>query len=482
MPKFQPPFDRRHLWRERLIALLALLNLGLVFFNLTYVYGRDFYLQTVPSLMQLYDPIKGIAPHPETQNYLAQVDALEAQVFETGLQQPQTEGLLSQMRLLSQKLIEDNPFAGANKSSNLETIKQQIRVRTGETFASDAFARFWSQAYLQEAGWQQEINFWNTQIRPLIQTNYYRGVNKFGNYVDFFWLLDLPFVIVFALDFFTRISFIKRRNPELNWGEAVLRRWYDLFLLLPFWRWLRIVPVLFRLYHTELLNLEPVQAQAQRDFVIGLATDLTEMIGIQVIDQMQKSIERGDATQWLFHPESRQPYVQVNGRNEVQALATRLINVSVYDVLPEVRPDIEDLVHHSINSTFKQFPMYQQLLHFPGLSHLPAQITENLAKSLSSIAYKNLINTLEDPVAAEITGRLSRNFRVILEEKLQKKHNIQEIQSLLIDMLEEIKINYVKDIEEVGIEKLVDETEQLHRRIGAYANVSSTFPVKRPNN
>ncbi len=77
-------------------------------------------------------------------------------------------------------------------------------------------------------------------------------------------------------------------------------------------------------------------------------------------------------------------------------------------------------------------------------------------------------------MTAEITTRLSRNFREALEDELQKKHNLQEIQTLLLDLLEEIKINYVRGIEEVGIEQLIDEAEQLHRRIRTYTKIPST--------
>lgn len=85
MAKITPYFERRHLWRERLIAILALINLGLVFFDLGYLYGRDFYRQTIPGLIQLYDPIKGIEPHPETENYLKRVEALEGKLAKTEL-------------------------------------------------------------------------------------------------------------------------------------------------------------------------------------------------------------------------------------------------------------------------------------------------------------------------------------------------------------------------------------------------------------
>ncbi|MFQ4142134.1 hypothetical protein [Chlorogloeopsis sp. ULAP02] len=481
MAKYTPHFERQHLWHERLIALIALLNLLLVFFNASYLYARDFYLQTIPALTRFYDPLKGIKPHPETVNYLKQIEALEAQVIATGLQSPQVENQLAQLRQISLQIIEDNPFAVANQSRILEKINNELRQRTGESFARDAFTTFWSLAHLQSRGWQQEINFWNYQIHPLIQTNYYRELNRFGKFVDYFWLLDLPFIIVFALDLLTRTYFIKCRYPEISWFQALLRRWYDILLLLPFWRSLRVIPVTIRLYQTDLLNLEPVRAEAQRDFVIGFAAELTEMVGIQVIDQIQASIQRGDVTTWLFHPESRQPYVQVNNTNEVHALTTRLVNVSVYDVLPKVQPDIEDLLHHTITTTLNQLPAWQQLQYLPGLRHLPSQLTENLSKSISQVAYKNLVNVIEDPVLAEILSRLGNNFREGLEKELQKKHNVQEIQTLLIDLLEEIKINYVKGIQEVGIEQLLDETEQLHYKIKSYSNIPSGSLVKKSN-
>lgn len=192
MPKFIPYFERRHFFRERLIASLAVINLVLVFFNISYLYGRDFYLQTIPTLVQLYDPIKGIKPQPETENYLERIEAIEAKITADELRSPAVESELKNLRQLSLQIIEDNPFAVANKSSTLEKIKNEIRQRTGKPNAREAFSTFWSQAYLENAGWQQEFDFWNRQIRPFIQANYYREIDRFGRFIDRFWLLDLP--------------------------------------------------------------------------------------------------------------------------------------------------------------------------------------------------------------------------------------------------------------------------------------------------
>jgi hypothetical protein len=88
-------------------------------------------------------------------------------------------------------------------------------------------------------------------------------------------------------------------------------------------------------------------------------------------------------------------------------------------------------------------------------------MTENLTKDLSQRGYSTLIKAFEDPVSAELTSNLIANFRDVLEDELQKKHNLQQIHAWLIDMLEEIKINYVKNIAEKRMEKIVEEAEQL---------------------
>ena len=454
----------RNRWFERLIAILTLINLCLVFFDLTYIPRRDFYLQVLPSVTQLYDPIKGIKHHPETQNYLNKVTEIEAQVLQTGLS-PQSENWLKELRFLSHRMIEENPFDVANKTGTLAKIKNELRLRTNQQSARDAFDVFWSQTYLSEMGWQSEINFFNSQIKPLINSNYYRDIDRFGNFVNRFWVLDLPFVIIFALEFLARTVYIGRRNPSLNWLEAMLRRWYDLFLLLPQWRWLRVIPVTIRLYQADLLNLEPLRSQLNHDFAVNFAEEITEMVGIQAIDQMQDAIHQGDLARWLFHPETRKPYVQVNQKNEVKAIATRLVNVSICDVLPQIQPHVEALMHHSIASTLNESPIYQQIQNIPGLNHLPSQLAEKLAHDLSQSTCNNLIKVISDPVVGELTSNLITNFRDVLKDEIQKKHNIQEFQSLLIDMLEEIKINYVKGINYSGVEKILEEASQIHQII-----------------
>src|SRR4028118_1238796 len=81
-------------WWAKLSALIALFNLALVLFNITYVPLRDFYLRQLPGVVALYDPVKGIEPHPVTVKYLNTVDQLSAQLPQAGLPEAQTQQLL----------------------------------------------------------------------------------------------------------------------------------------------------------------------------------------------------------------------------------------------------------------------------------------------------------------------------------------------------------------------------------------------------
>ncbi|MBD2773820.1 hypothetical protein [Iningainema tapete] len=457
------PVTRRHLWFNRLMAIIAVVNLFLVFFDMSYIPWRDLYLQEMSSLTQLYDPIKGIEPHRDTQNYLNKVYQLE-QVLPTGLESSATETLLAQLRDLSDEMIKDNPFAGANKSGTLESIKNLMRDRMKMESAHQAFRLFWSEPYLQKAGWQSEINFFHTQIQPLIKTNYYRHIGINGKPINRFWLIDFPFVVLFTLELIGRTFLISRREIELTWRQAILKRWYDIFLLLPFWRFLRIIPVIVRLNQANLINIELIRKQINEDVAANFAEEITEIVAIRLITQIQEAIQNGKIIDWFLRPQTRH-YIDINNTDEIKAIATRILHLTVYQVVPKIQPDIEAMLHHSIKTILSQSPAYQQLQNVPGLNQLPTQLTEQLVKDISQTAYTTMTTLLEDPEAATLSNRLIDNFGAALQVAIQNQQNIQEIRSLLIDLLEEIKINYVKGIEEGGVEKSLQEANQIRKII-----------------
>lgn len=451
----------RNLWFERLIALTATINLGLVLFNMTYIEWRDFYLRNLPQIQKIYDPIKGIEPHRDTENYLKNLEELEQQISETGLKSALSESKLEDLRELSVEMIENNPFTAANKSGTLEKIKNRMRDRIDEESSKEAFRTFWSQEYLLKQGINNELNFFNRKIKPLIATNYYRSIGENGELIDRFWIVDLPFVILFALELLARSYYIKRRHPGFTWLNAVLWRWYDIFLVLPFWRWLRIVPVLFRIEKSELLNLQILRQQIQQGIVANFAEEITQIVVVRVINQTQRSIKRGELTRWLQQSQTVRPYVDINNIDEIEALAGIFVQTVIYQVLPKIQPEIIALLQHNIDSAFNQSPIYSNFRNLPGLGQMQNQLSEQLATQIATNLYHALVSATEDPISAKLSSKLAKGFSKSLADEIQKKQVLLEIQSLLIDFLEELKLNYIQNLSEEDLEQILEQTRNL---------------------
>jgi transposase len=69
-------------------------------------------------------------------------------------------------------------------------------------------------------------------------------------------------------------------------------------------------------------------------------------------------------------------------------------------------------------------------------------------------------------VAAKLSDRLVEHFSEALREELQQERNLEELQSLVSDLLEEIKVNYVKREPDGDGERVLKETQQLRRLPG----------------
>ncbi|MBF2065704.1 MAG: hypothetical protein IGS39_14965 [Calothrix sp. C42_A2020_038] len=469
------PLNKWGLWFERLMAITATINLGLVLFDLSYIHWRDLYLRNLPELTRLYDPIKGIEPHRETEAYLAAVKVVSEQVIQTGLQSPQVEVQLEELRRLSVEMIETNPFTIANKSGTLERIKNRMRDRTSERSAKRSFAKFWSQSYLGQNGWNQEIEFFNRRVKPLIATNYYRQIGENGEFIDNFFWIDLPFILIFGLELLVRSFFIKRRHPEFSWLEAIIWRWYNLFFLIPFWRTLRVIPVGVRLDKARIVNFQSIRIQIHRGIVSNFAEDLTEIIVVRVINQIQGSVKRGELTRWLLQKESIRPYIDINNINEIEAISTILVQTIIYQVIPKIQPEIIAILRHNIDTALNQTPIYKNLHVLPGVGVVQNQIAEQIATQIATNLYNAIISAVEDPVSAKLSSQLIQRFTDTLGAEIQKKQVVTEVQSLLFDFLEEVKLNYVQRLSQEDINQIVEQM----RKIKVQAVAQNAIVIKK---
>ncbi|MEM9538451.1 MAG: hypothetical protein AAGA60_02950 [Cyanobacteria bacterium P01_E01_bin.42] len=485
---------KNNLWFERAMAMLALLNFFVILFDYTYIPLRDFWLQGRVSLIslklgdfeykfpdepidihdlpitQFYDSfVKGIEPNRDTQEYLMQVDRFEEEL--NSFQTPQVEDLLEDLRDRSIEMIDTNPFQIANKTGTLERIKNLMRDRVPEAngSAKAAFRIFWSEDYLSRNNASEELEFFERRIRPLMETNYFRPIGENGQPFDNFGLLDFPFAAIFLLEFLARSWFISRQRKGVSWGDAMLWRWYDilLFFPIPYWlsplRWLRIIPMTIRLHQAKIIDMQKIKKQASQGFVAGIAEDLTEVVVVGVLNQVQTSIQRGELTD-LLAQQNTNPYVDLNNTNEVAEITRLVVNLVVYKVLPAVQNDVESLLQYTIGKTLKETPAYQSLTMLPGMENAATNLTHQTISQLYEVIYEQIKKLIEeDPEFDKLIEQLVATFTDSMQVEIKAKQSIERLEYLIVALIEEVKINYVQRLSEEDMEALMDQTRALRQ-------------------
>ncbi|TVQ05772.1 MAG: hypothetical protein EA368_18760 [Leptolyngbya sp. DLM2.Bin27] len=460
----------KSLWFERLMATVALLNLALVIGDLSYIPLRDLYLRFLPEVTTWYgETFKGIEPHRFTTNYLETVDELEQQASQTGLTSPEAQAILADLQQQSAAMIAENPFQLANRSGNLERIKNTMRDRMNVDSATDAFTAFWDVSHLSRAGFPGEIAFFNSEIRPVIETNFFRRIAIHGGFEDRFWRIDIWFNLLFGLELLARSIYLDRRYKNFTWRDAILWRWYDLLLIIPFSAlrlpWLalsRVIPAVIRINQSNLINLDPIQNSISRFVISQVAVEVTEIVVLRIIDQTQALVRDGSITQSLLQPASGRRYIDVSGMNDLEVLSQRLAALTVYNVLPQVKPELDALLKHTVTQAFDRAPGYQGFKQLPGIGNLPDQVAQQVVAQLSANLYGAVKGSLENETGGEKTKVLIDKFGESFKLQLKENENIEELETLVVNFLEEVKLNYVKRLANEDIDRLVEERYQLY--------------------
>ena len=457
------------------MALWAGLNLLLVVFDTTYIPLRTFWLQRnltplpqvplvvplrlLPDITPWYDPVKGIEPHRETQAYLQAFDRLD-QALLTGSSPAATAALRRRQVQLTQAMLNENPFAASGNSGTLEKIKNRLRQRAGDDSVQQATDRLWSDAWLQQRSWQQERRFWTQQVLPLVATSYWRSIDENGRPTDHFWRFDLLlFQSVFALDILLRMVRLRRRFPALSWRDALLRRWIDLPLLLPFWRILRVVPVVERLSQARLINVEPLRAAVSRAVVSLLALELFEVLALQLVDGTQSLIRSPQWPRWIRGLRSHQSVVGVVAAQDQQLLElVRLWGPLVLgQVAPRLAPELQSLLGHALQLSLQEVPGGAILP-----SGLSRQLAAGMVDSLLDVSRGTAARLARsDERQAELIQKATDRFWEELAAALEQAGTLERSQELFCALLQQLKLNYLGQINRAGIDALMDELDDL---------------------
>ena len=486
--RMEGPWQRR--W-DRFVALWASLNLLLVAFDLTYLPLRRFWLQRnlypipsvplvvplgwIPDLTPWLDPIKGIEPHQETQAFLDQFAALDRRLqAANGSEQAARTGALAAQARSTAALINGNAFAGSGNAASLETIKQRLRQRAGTASATEAVELLLSPAWINARGWPEERRFWQEEVLPLAATNHWRSSDGNGRPTDHFWRLDLLcFQSVFLIDILARVLRLKRRLPGLRWRDALLRRWMDLPLLLPFWRWLRLVPVLARLQSTGLVSIEPLRAVVSRAVVALLALELFEVLALQLLDGAQGLVRSRDWPARLRRLRSHQTVPLLRQEEqELVALVRLWAPLLLARIAPSLAPELQNLLGYALRRSLDRSVVPPPLRGLQPLLQVENGVSRQLAAGMVDSLMELSRNTGQqlarrDDVQLDLLQQLVDRFWEELAAALEQGPVLRRSQELLCALIEQLKGTYLNQISRSGIEALIQELDELITAPGA---------------
>lgn len=109
----------------------------------------------------------------------------------------------------------------------------------------------------------------------------------------------------------------------------------------------------------------------------------------------------------------------------------------------------------------KESDFYQVIQNIPGMDMIPTELSEQLADYIAETAYEILASSYGNTQGRLLFENLTQNFRVALRKQLQDKKLQQELQPLISDLLEELKLNYVQRAEEENSEATLDEAMKI---------------------
>lgn len=427
-------------------------NLLIVFFDATYLMQvpftgltmRDVYLTYAPPelhavdengeadpLLLIYDEVKGIKPHRFTVRYLEKVDEAEellasAEAAASGDAAP----VLAELRDLSVEMINDDPFAIARKSGTLEVIKNRMRDHMENESGKDSFRDFWSAENLGPERAAAEIAWFEKEIRPLMEQNYFRWIGEDGEPTDFFYRYDLWFVLFFLLDFVVRWGHAVATKRYRLWYVFVVRHWYELFLLVPvqhaaWFRMLRVIPFLYRMADNRFLPDSGLAPQIIHENAGIIAEEISGMVLLNILRQSKGIVENRGLKEILTTSEE-------GVLDEIQEFLESQTELISKKVVPQIQPQISDLVAMSIDASMqKELNSPLALALKPILANVHVHVRMGLESSMNS------------PEGVKRLTEIQRTFVRVLIEELAKDENIavmeRNIAKLLDGMQDQVK-------------------------------------------
>lgn len=430
--------DRLRLVWDVFMVWVAVINLWMIVFDLSYLWLRPYYVQYLPVVPKVYDRVKGITPDPVTEDLLETIGNTRTLLREE-LVSDEVPARVEKLRNLTAKLFLENPFERSGLDEEfkavLESLARMGGVRAG-SLRLGASKDFLRQLWPDE---NQELRYRLDHLDPrfarLLRITYDREYGLGGRLVDHFWILDLPFLALFWVEFLFRWIRAVRRHEHARWFFFPIFNWYDVLGLIPMaffrpFRLLRMVSVYMRLRESELSGIgKDFVSQTVEYFSNILTEEVSDRVAIRILSEFEEEILDGT------HMRIAAAVLEPRRKRITEVLAAR-----VAAVLESARV-LEDFRHLAKLNLDRAIEDSKSLASIP----LPQVVLRPLIQSIGNLVLDTTVETLASTLSSAEGREALEDLVEALEFDLLDDAALDEIDQVV----REVSVEVIEKMKEV---------------------------------
>lgn len=417
---------------------VAVTNLMLMIFDLSYVSLRPTYIKYLPSITTWYDPYKGIEPHWTTDTYRQLADSLYSRwKISAPLPSEELQAFGDTLYALSLKILSERPYERFGLMAYQERLKTAVKQFVEQQYglklrSSDAFREFWR---LRPENAALHLDFYQRELRYYLLVNYYRHYDLSGSYEDHFWKLDLPFLVFFWIEFWAAWLVAIRTRRYAYWWMYPIAHWYDVLALAPlrslrWFRLLRIWNLYLRLNRSKVINFSNTLVMrflSQQSRLI--AKTISDEVAYQILEQIKRQAQKGEEINLMSE-----------ALKEARPLLRTIVAEEAAPLIGGLRrtPALTQLIEDSLAQSLRQ--------NLPTLPGIPREkLIELLRKVARQTSEKLLLDAetyFQSEAGKKALSELSDSLILHLLERLKSPELQQQLQSLMQSILTRLQQNF----------------------------------------
>jgi len=431
----RPRWSLRLVW-DLFMVWVAFANVGLILFDLSYLRARPVYQSVASGLVRRYDAVKGAEQHPIVAE-LAQRSTGLAELLEQGGTTREVQTAITEVRQSTVLLLSSDMHDPVSRS-RLALFRHLLSRQTGASEVEfrhpdqlrRIVARFWAE---DRVSLQRNLELFTDDMMPVLASCIVRANNKHGRPVDRFWMLDLPFLVLFWFEFCTRWLVALRRRTYRRWYFFPIFFWYDLLSLIPVsyfrvLRLLRIVSIYLRLRRSRYSGVGGDVLSRAVAYVANIITEeITDRVSLRLLSEYQQEIVAGTHLRI---------YEQTIGarRDEINAVIARQIREVVTN--EQTLSSFRRLMKLNLDNAVEQT---QALRSVP----LPNAVVVPIARALGEVLLETVIETIEATMHSERGEEATQAVVSAVLDQLLTGPGLTEIElvakQVTLDLIEHMK-------------------------------------------